>query len=246
MPARAKVLRDGTIGREETLSLAGRFELLHAPLPLACRLVRVLRAIIEIAMLAMFYPWEELSLGGPIALQFIGNDHPWYIHQPFEELAEELLRGPLIPAALDQDIQHVPGLIHRPPEIVTLALNRQKHLIHVPLVAGPSASAPELIGILLAKLAAPLADRLIGHDDSAFKQELFDIAKTQAEPEVQPYGMADDLCREAVVLIVVGGWWGAHAENMSHYEQNAQAARQVDNAPPRVPDALQQRKNAFH
>src|SRR5712692_6666166 len=32
-------------------------------------------------------------------------------------------------------------------------------------------------------------------------------------------------------LILVGGWWGAHAENMSHYEENAQAARQVDNAP---------------
>jgi hypothetical protein len=42
--------------------------------------------------------------------------------------------------------------------------------------------------------------------------------------------VADDLYREAVVLLVVGGWWGAQAENMSYYEENAQAVRQVDDA----------------
>ena len=109
-------------------------------------------------------------------------------------------------------------------------LDGEKHLIEMPFVTRPGASAPELSGILLAKFAAPFADSLIGHHHAAFQQQLFDIAETQAESEVQPHGVADDLCREAVVLIVVGGWWGAHAENMSHYEENAQAARQVDNA----------------
>jgi hypothetical protein len=42
--------------------------------------------------------------------------------------------------------------------------------------------------------------------------------------------MANDLSRETVILILVGGWWGTHGESMSHYEENAQAARQVDNA----------------
>jgi len=58
MLAWAEVLRDGTIGREETLSVARGFEPLHASLPLAGGLVRVLRAVVEIAMLAMFHPWE--------------------------------------------------------------------------------------------------------------------------------------------------------------------------------------------
>ena len=164
MPARTEVLGDGTIGGEKPLGVAWGLEPLHAPLPLAGGLVRVLCAIIEIPMLAMFHPWENLALGGSVALEFIGDDHARYVRQPFEELAEELLRGLLVPAALHQDIQHVPVLIHCPPQIVMLALDRQKHLIHMPLVAGPGTAATELIGILLAKLAAPLADRLIGHD----------------------------------------------------------------------------------
>ena len=49
-------------------------------------------------------------------------------------------------------------LIDRPPEIMTLPLDRQNHLIHIPLASGPGAPATELSGILLAKLAAPLAD----------------------------------------------------------------------------------------
>ncbi len=69
MPARAEVLRDGTIGREEALGLAGGLEPLHAPLPLAGGLVRVLGAIIEITMLPMFHPWEELSFCRSVAPQ---------------------------------------------------------------------------------------------------------------------------------------------------------------------------------
>jgi len=50
------------------------------------------------------------------------------------------------------------------------ALDRQKHFIQVPLIAGAWTSSTELIGILLAELAAPLANRLIGYHYTAFKQ----------------------------------------------------------------------------
>jgi hypothetical protein len=40
--------------------------------------VGVLRTIIEIRVLAMFHFRKDLALGGTIALQFIGDDHPWY------------------------------------------------------------------------------------------------------------------------------------------------------------------------
>jgi hypothetical protein len=42
----------------------------------------------------------------------------------------------------------------------------------------------ELIGIRLAKLAAPRPDRLIGHRDAAGKQELFNIPITEAKAAV--------------------------------------------------------------
>ena len=73
--ARTEVLRDGTVSGEEPLGVTRRLEPLHAPLALTSRLMRVLRAVIEIAMLAMFHPWQDLALGGSVALEFIGDDH---------------------------------------------------------------------------------------------------------------------------------------------------------------------------
>src|SRR5256885_12345500 len=102
-----------------------------------------------------------------------------------KELAKELLGGSLVPPALDQDIQDVALLIDRPPQIVMFALDRQKYFLQVPLVPRPGAAAPELIGIVLSALAAPLAKGFIGHHHAAFQQHLFDIAEAQAEAEVQ-------------------------------------------------------------
>jgi hypothetical protein len=55
--------------------MARRLKPLHAPLALPSRLVRVLCTIIEVAMLAMFYARQEVSLGGSVALEFIGDNH---------------------------------------------------------------------------------------------------------------------------------------------------------------------------
>ena len=52
-------------------------------------------------------------------------------------------------------------------------------------------------------LCGYLPDSFVRHDHSAFKQQLFDIPKAQAEPEVEPDGVADDLDRKAVILYVV-------------------------------------------
>src|SRR5262245_10686820 len=192
--------------------------------------MRILRTVVEISMLTMFDPRQDLALGGPIALQFIGDDDARHVGQPLEKLAKELLCGLLVPPALHQDIQHVPLLLNCPPQIVMFALDGQKHLIEVPFIAEPGTAATELIRILLAELAAPFADRLIGHYDSTFKQQLFDIAEAEAKPKVQPHRVADDFRRKAVVLIVVGGWWHVHAWIKSHQAEALQGRQQVDNA----------------
>src|SRR5258706_11750871 len=98
MPTWTEMLGDRTMGGEESLSVPRGLEPLHTPLPLTCRLVGVLRAIIEIAVLAMFHSWKDLALSGTVAFEFIRDDHARHVRQPFEELAEELLCGLLVPA----------------------------------------------------------------------------------------------------------------------------------------------------
>jgi hypothetical protein len=95
-------------------------------------------------------------------------------------------------------------LIDGPPEIMPLTMNREEHLVEVPLVTWPRAPVPELIGIVLAKLATPFPDGFVGHDHPACEQELFDVSVAEAEAEVQPNTMTDDL-RWTSVIFVGGG-----------------------------------------
>ena len=82
---------------------------------------------------------------------------------------------------------------------------------------------PERIRIGLAELAAPLPNRLIRHDDAPGEEEFLHVAVAETEPELEPDAMADDLGREAVVLIAVGGWC-IHATSMSHHASTGQVA----------------------
>jgi hypothetical protein len=143
MPSRSKVLGDRPIGGEESLRVSWRLEALHAPLALARRLMGVLGSIIEIAVLPMFHARQQLSLGGSITLQLIRDDDPWSVLASFEELAEEFLRGLLVPPALPQDIKDMAVLIDSPPEIVPGPMDGETHLVQMPLVAGSGTSALE-------------------------------------------------------------------------------------------------------
>jgi hypothetical protein len=207
VPSRSEVLGDRTIGGEEPLRMSWGLEALQAPLALAGGLMGVLRAVIEIAVLAMFRPRQDVPLRGPIPLQLVCDDDPRDILAALEQLAEELLSRVFIPPTLDQDIQDMTVLIHGPPQIVPLAIDREEHLVQVPCVTRSWAPATQLICILLPKFPAPLSDGFIRHTDPPCKQELFHVAVAQAEAVVEPDAMADDLGRETMVCVWVG-WCG--------------------------------------
>ena len=97
-----------------------------------------------------------------------------------------------------------------------LTLDRQKHLIQVPLVTWPGTAATELIGVRLPEFATPFADRLVGYNHPAFQQQLFDIPEAQAEAKVQPYRVINDLHRKAVILICCGDGWYVYAVTLTH------------------------------
>jgi hypothetical protein len=61
MPSRSEMLGEGTIRGEKPLGVPWRLEPLNAPLPLACRLVGIFGAVVEIAMLAELCPTSPRS-----------------------------------------------------------------------------------------------------------------------------------------------------------------------------------------
>jgi hypothetical protein len=83
---------------------------------------------------------------------------------------------------------------------------------------------PELISILLPKLATPLPDGFIRHDHPADEQEFFHVTVAQTEAVIQPDAMADDLSREAVILVSAGRE-RAHTMSIAHQTGVGQAAQ---------------------
>ena len=135
------------------------------------------------------------------SLQPVGDHHTRHVHQALEQLAKKLLGGLLIASALHQDIKHVVVLIHGSPQVIPLAVDRDKDLVQVPFVTGPGPTAPQPLGIVLPKLTAPLADRFVGHLDTAFQEDLLNVAVAQVESVVEPDPMADNFAGKAVILV---------------------------------------------
>ena len=119
-----------------------------------------------------------------------------------EQLAEELLRRVLVPAALHQDIEDIAVLIHRPPQVMAFTIDGEEHLIQMPLVARPGRRRRSSLAYAWPNFRHHLADGFVGDDDPTGEQQLFDISIAEAEAEIEPDAVADDLGREAMVLIV--------------------------------------------
>src|SRR5215510_15927336 len=117
MSSWSEVLGNGTIRGQGALGVPWGFKPLHAPFPLARWPMRVFAPVIAITTLAMLHPGQDLARGGAVALQLIGDDDPWYILPPREQLAEKLLGGVLVAATLHQNVEDVIVLIHRAPQI---------------------------------------------------------------------------------------------------------------------------------
>jgi hypothetical protein len=118
-------------------------------------------------VLTVFCPRQHLPLGRPITRQFVGDNDPRDVPQALEQFPEESLRGLLVSSALEQNIQDVTVLIHSSPQVVALAMNRQKDLIKMPFIPKARTPAPELVSVLLPKLATPFPDRFVRHHDAA-------------------------------------------------------------------------------
>ena len=61
------------------------------------------------------------------------------------------------------------------------------------------------------QMVHPAPDGLIGDHDPAFRQQIFDVAEAQREPNIEPDRVLDDFGREAVAAIADcdhRGWYG--------------------------------------
>ncbi len=118
-----------------------------------------------------------------------------------EQLSKETLGGAAISPRLNQNVDDIAVLIDRSPQVPLLSLDLHEHFVQIPEVAETTGFLLKPTSVLAAKLPAPLADRFVGDDDASLSQQIFDIPETEAEPMVEPNGIADDQRRESVTTI---------------------------------------------
>src|SRR6201984_178491 len=189
------------LGGKKTLHLPRRLVALHDPLASSGRLMRILCPVVEALVLPVLNAGHNLPLGGAIAAQLVVDQHTGRSQVLLEQFAEQALGGLLVATALHEDVENNPLLVDRAPEPMLLAGDGDDDLIQVPLVAALGRAPTNAVGELAAKFQTPLPDRLIGHRDAASRQYLFDHAKAEREPKIQPYRVADDLSRVSIAGI---------------------------------------------
>ena len=87
------------------------------------------------------------------------------------------------------------------------------------------------------ELGTGLADRLLGGDHTADKEQFFHVTVTETEAERQPDGMADALIRQPMMFVGIGRGWGRHGSSIpehgraksAHSSREELLGRQSDN-----------------
>ncbi len=153
-----------------------------------------------------------------IASEFVGHQPPGFSPLVFDETAEKPFGRALIAMALYENIKGIAVLIDRAPEILSLAMNRDKDFFDVPGIAQASLLFFELACVGRPKLPAPLSNGFIGDGDASFSQEFFDFTKAEAESMVEPHGVADNFRGKTMTLIA--GCWLFHAAQSAKCELN--------------------------
>jgi hypothetical protein len=170
-------------------------------------------------MLAMLDTRHNLSLGSGTTFELVSNQNPWRITQALGTLAKESLGSLPVAPALHEDVQDMTVLVDCAPEVMVLALDRRHDLVEVRFVAPSWLTPAQLSGKLLAKRQCPLADRLVGHNDTPACHQLLDVAKAQRETVVELYHMADDLPGVAEAAVKLGT---CHPSILSRRDQRRQ------------------------
>ena len=126
----------------------------------------ILRPIVQAFVHAVLHARERLLFGRAIAGQLIRDQYTWDVVASLEQFPKELLGSLFVRSALHEDIEHISMLINCSPQLVQFAVDFEKDLIKMPLVASVCRSLAQLVGRVLPKGLAPLTDGLVGQHDS--------------------------------------------------------------------------------
>ena len=220
IPSYAEQVLDLPMDCQQPLSLDNGFEPTNLALFLTGMLVRNFSSVVFVLAGPMFNRWEDLSVSGRVALEFVCDELPWRPALSFQHFTKESLSGFLVSSPCDEDVENIAILIDFFQKVVLLDSDLHEDLIDVPDVAQAALFPPNFPSVFGSKLGTPEPDGLVGHHDSALSQQILDVAKAQSETVIEPHCATNDFCWEAMAVVE-----GIHPVIFSRAHQLDNAAR---------------------
>src|SRR5713101_2637027 len=152
MTPHAEQIPNEAVDRQESLRVSAGLEPPYLTLPLAGRLVRDFDSVVLVLFGAVYHRRHDRAVGNRVAAKLVGDQTPRHTALPFQQFPEEALGCTPIAPGLDENVDDVPVLIDRPPEILLPTLDMHEEFVQVPRVAharsvsllGRGASSPDI------------------------------------------------------------------------------------------------------
>ncbi|BDP43272.1 hypothetical protein DAETH_32410 (plasmid) [Deinococcus aetherius] len=133
----------------------------------------------------------EFPQGRPVTPQLVGVNDLWDVVLA-QQADEKGPRRPGISVFLEEDVQHVPTFVDRPPQPVMDSADLAAHLVQMPPGTPAGFSVAQFLGEEGSEFDVPLPQGLVTDHDAAPLQQLLDITLAEGEAVREPEGVADD------------------------------------------------------
>ena len=164
-------------------------------------LVRLLAAVVGVSFFTMNNIGHHLALCCGIALQFVGNHVVRRTALALQQPVEEALRRLRILSFLHENIDGIAVLVDRAPKVPGFAVDcDDMDFVQEPDIAQTPSSFAKAARIDWAEANAPDANGFVAHGDAALCQQIFNVAKAQAEAVVGPRGVTDHFGWKATAI----------------------------------------------
>ena len=158
-------IADGREDTDEPLQVPGRPKALHHPLSSPEWQMRILGPVIQPLVRAVLDFRHDLLPGRSIRSELVGDHPSWSAALLAQQTFQQALGRFGITPRLDDFVEHIAVLIHRPPQPVLLARDRDHDLIEVPDVATAWRLTPETARVRRPELQRPSADGVVRDND---------------------------------------------------------------------------------
>src|SRR5471032_3306895 len=205
MPLEREMLTDRSEAREKFLRAFRVAKAAHATFAFACWLMAVLCAIVQSRCsfdehVLHVRKFRDLGFCRRIAAQLIGDDLAGQRARTQHTL-EEAFSSRFVAPLLKQDVEFGAMLVHRTPQQVRFASQRDEHLVEMPRTTRLATHRFHTVSKVLTEFVAPASGCLVCHDHAALEEQFLDVAQAQLEAEIPSNSPADDTSRETVPVI---------------------------------------------